>query len=318
MTCATEEVLAAAGDPLVEAMCAAPSAGLDLPSIVPVARRLGATRRWSVCCRAGASVGASLAGHVGVLAWLALAPAAIATHWLPVRPGKASIELKASLASQPAERPVDEVEIAPPCPEPLRSETPPDIREPRLPADAPSEPAVPRRLPKLPARATRREPVPLQPAGIELAQAVFEVRRAETPMVDAAVAMRVPKASPQSELLLEASAQASAASMPSDASRASEGAAGAVPSPVYNPAPQYPPEALAARQTGRVVLRVEVGPDGTVLSVEVHGTSGIAALDEAAREAVRRWRFSPAPGHPVREVAVPVRFTIAGHVTSGG
>jgi protein TonB len=102
----------------------------------------------------------------------------------------------------------------------------------------------------------------------------------------------------------------------SPASVASEGAdVDELPRIVSNPAPRYPAEALMTGIQGVVVLRVAVGADGRVVSTRVHRTSGLASLDEAALEAVRRWRFVPARrrGVPVaREVAVPVRFTIRG------
>ena len=87
--------------------------------------------------------------------------------------------------------------------------------------------------------------------------------------------------------------RASVASLPSPASQAAEGA-DSVPSVVHNPAPIYPREAMLARQTGRVLLRVELDTDGSVLAVDVYRSSGVPSLDAAALRAVRRWRFSPA------------------------
>ena len=81
-----------------------------------------------------------------------------------------------------------------------------------------------------------------------------------------------------------------------------------------NAAPDYPAQALAARQEGRVVLRVLVLEDGTVGELSVHRTSGNAALDEAAMSAVQHWQFEPARdgGRAVRhEIGVPISFDIA-------
>jgi protein TonB len=88
-----------------------------------------------------------------------------------------------------------------------------------------------------------------------------------------------------------------------------------MPRLLSNPAPRYPAEALTGGVQGVVLLRVRVGADGRVVSAGVYRSSGVAALDEAALDAIRRWRFTPARrrGVPVaREVAVPVRFTIRG------
>jgi protein TonB len=104
------------------------------------------------------------------------------------------------------------------------------------------------------------------------------------------------------------------AEVDSVASRASEGSDPDTPPRVaVNPAPVYPPELLAARVEGRVVLRVRVGADGRVLAASIHRSSGHDAFDQAALGAVRRWRFNPArrAGLAIEtEVAVPVRFVV--------
>ena len=61
-----------------------------------------------------------------------------------------------------------------------------------------------------------------------------------------------------------------------------------------NPPPAYPTVSKRAGEQGRVMLRVRVDAKGTVEEIEVQATSGFPRLDEAARDAVRRWRFMPA------------------------
>ncbi len=63
--------------------------------------------------------------------------------------------------------------------------------------------------------------------------------------------------------------------------------------------PDYPPRAWAARKSGEVRLRAQVGGDGRVTSVQV--LSGDPLLAEAAARAVKRWRYtaSPAPAESV-------------------
>jgi TonB family protein len=65
--------------------------------------------------------------------------------------------------------------------------------------------------------------------------------------------------------------------------------------------PSYPPAARRAGLGGRVTLRAVVSVDGSVESVEVV-TSTNSLFDDAAVEAVRRWRYRPAlmGGRPVR------------------
>jgi TonB family protein len=61
------------------------------------------------------------------------------------------------------------------------------------------------------------------------------------------------------------------------------------------PEPQYPPEALAAHQSGTVVLEVQVAEDGTVSNVRT--LSGDPLLATAATEAVHNWRYEPYRRH---------------------
>lgn len=61
-----------------------------------------------------------------------------------------------------------------------------------------------------------------------------------------------------------------------------------------NPKPAYPPASRRLGEEGRVVLRVHVSPGGTAESIEIKQPSGFARLDNAARDAVARWRFAPA------------------------
>lgn len=61
--------------------------------------------------------------------------------------------------------------------------------------------------------------------------------------------------------------------------------------PVKYVSPEYPEAARAAGQTGRVVLRVEIGRRGRVAAVEVVESSGHDRLDNAAVRTIRLWRF---------------------------
>ena len=81
-----------------------------------------------------------------------------------------------------------------------------------------------------------------------------------------------------------------------------------------NPLPGYPTIARKRGWEGRVELAVDVGPDGRVRSIAVAASSGRAALDRAASEAVAAWTFEPArrAGIPVGGwVTVPIRFRLS-------
>jgi protein TonB len=62
-----------------------------------------------------------------------------------------------------------------------------------------------------------------------------------------------------------------------------------------------------------VLLSVEVSAAGEPGAVAVVRSSGFAALDDAAREAVTGWAFEPArqDGEPVASrVEIPIRFEL--------
>lgn len=82
-----------------------------------------------------------------------------------------------------------------------------------------------------------------------------------------------------------------------------------------NPAPPYPAAARRRGEGGRVQLRVLVTAAGRASRVEVSTSSGSALLDEAAKDAVERWRFQPARrGDEVIDawVIVPIVFSLEG------
>lgn len=80
-----------------------------------------------------------------------------------------------------------------------------------------------------------------------------------------------------------------------------------------NPAPSYPLMSRRNGEAGKVLLLVQVSKQGTAAQVEIKQSCGFARLDEAALEAVRKWRFIPARrGEEViaASVVVPLTFRI--------
>lgn len=61
-----------------------------------------------------------------------------------------------------------------------------------------------------------------------------------------------------------------------------------------NPKPVYPHASRRLGEQGKVLLRVYVSAAGLAEKVEIKLGSGFARLDQAAEEAVSRWRFVPA------------------------
>jgi periplasmic protein TonB len=66
--------------------------------------------------------------------------------------------------------------------------------------------------------------------------------------------------------------------------------------------PRYPIESRRKREQGTVVLTLTLGVDGAVERIAVSGSSGFARLDDAARDAVKKWRWKPTirGGQPMR------------------
>jgi protein TonB len=87
------------------------------------------------------------------------------------------------------------------------------------------------------------------------------------------------------------------------------------PAYLNNTKPVYPERSRELNEEGVTTLKVRVGADGRALEVSVSRSSGYRRLDQAATDAVSRWRFVPAKrrGKPVEsELTVPVRFEDGG------
>ena len=82
-----------------------------------------------------------------------------------------------------------------------------------------------------------------------------------------------------------------------------------------NPAPAYPALSRRMGEEGRVLLRVFVEASGLPSKVELRTSSGSERLDQAALEAVKRWKFVPArQGDRAvpASVVVPIAFNLKG------
>jgi TonB family protein len=80
------------------------------------------------------------------------------------------------------------------------------------------------------------------------------------------------------------------------------------------PRPVYPESARNEGREGRVLLRVLVDDHGRSKQVEINNSSGSEALDRAAAEAIKRWRFIPARyGDKAVEswIRIPIDFSLA-------
>jgi TonB family protein len=70
--------------------------------------------------------------------------------------------------------------------------------------------------------------------------------------------------------------------------------------------PEYPPLAKQMNVTGKVKIEATIAADGHVMSTRVVGGSPL--LVNAALDAIKRWRFEPAP----KDTTEVVEFTFSG------
>ena len=78
---------------------------------------------------------------------------------------------------------------------------------------------------------------------------------------------------------------------------------------LYAPRPEYPLAARKRHWTGAGLFACNIRSDGTVVSVDVLGSTGHQMLDQAAITALRQWRFQPGD---MKLVKVPLSFWMNG------
>lgn len=79
------------------------------------------------------------------------------------------------------------------------------------------------------------------------------------------------------------------------------------------PSPRYPAAAQRRGQTGKVVVRVLISPQGNVVNASIEKSSGHVLLDDAALDAVQRARFKPYTENGVAHSAradIPIDFVL--------
>lgn len=186
------------------------------------------------------------------------------------------------------------------------------------PAPAPIEPPAPLMVSILPPAPTAPTPPAPLPAAKPEPKPVVKPTPAKPMPAPAPV---VPAPSP-----IAAAPQPSAPATPaapSAAAPATHSAPSGTPAPVTaprfdadylsNPAPAYPPLSRRMGEQGKVMLRAHVLPSGSADDVVVKTSSGSTRLDNAALDAVRKWKFVPARqgGELVAAwVQIPITFSL--------
>ena len=222
-------------------------------------------------------------------------------------------------------RPVDSPRPVPPRPTPVppvareapRPEQPPLAPRPEVPEIREPRAAPALRPPERPAReAVADRPSVTASDASPAAQPSDTSRASDVDGSDAGVA--VPSATGATQITAPAPSASGATAGPSVA---------AVPAPSppeqltrtaqprggYQVRPTYPAAARQVGAEGTTLLRVHVSADGSIDDVQVHRSAGHPALDRAAAETVRKWRFEPARNGSVAVavwVVVPFEFRL--------
>ena len=242
-------------------------------------------------------VGASCLLHVGLIAGVLATERWIRTELL--RPPV----LLAELVRATSDAPPPEPPIKKPAPKPA----------PRLLSHLPLS-----RLPfTQPAPSTPAAPPPLAPPAPTVSEPAVS-NAPSPPSVAVAPSTSAVGASPAAAGTTEGAGRSAptstaVASAPSGEAAPSSITRSARPQGGYQVRPSYPSSALRQGIQGTTLLKVHVLIDGRVGDVLVQQTAGHPDLDQAAVEAVRRWRFEPARrgNDPVAMwVLLPVEFQI--------
>jgi protein TonB len=196
-----------------------------------------------------------------------------------------------------------------------------------IPAPAPLPMGPPFRMVAAPAAAPSAPPSRVEPKPAPSKPPVKPVMPPK-PQAKAQVQPRpaaVPTPQPAATSNVEDSLPASVSASAGNPAPANTGGGGdAVPTqlrPAYlnNPIPEYPLAAKRRGIEGRVLVHAEVDEHGLPSVVKLARSSGSEMLDNAAVEAVKRWRFSAASqgGRSVRaSVVIPITFQLSGTVIS--
>ena len=223
----------------------------------------------------------------------------------------AAVVLLPGASQRPHER-VEVLEVSLARPEPPRVAAPAPVRD---------QPPEPRK--KAPARAQKprptREAPPEPPIAVESRPLPQLTAPAQQPSVTPSQADTARPSAPEAPA--EAPRGEAARSGPGKSESGAAERSGSVAPPSFNaaylrnPAPRYPVSARRRGEQGTVTLKVLVTREGSPSSVSIEKTSGSAALDQAAVEAVKSWRFAPARQgeQPVEAwVLVPIVFRLDG------
>lgn len=259
----------------------------------------------------------SVAIHLGLGALVVAAGAlGMAAHestrvvWLDLEPAEIppTVPVPPPVVSRPRSLPAPVIVPRKPAPQPALEE--PELRPPPVPPVrevAPESPPAPSVASAPPSGAASiKAPEPDQGGGSSAASPSVALPSTGA-MIDAGATGGPQERGPQ------APGRAAVASRPPDAAPGGPIIRAARPKGGYQVRPVYPESARRAGIQGTTLLRIHIETDGRVSDVIVERSAGNQSLDQAATDAVRRWRFEPAlnsAGPIAISAVIPVVFRI--------
>lgn len=147
--------------------------------------------------------------------------------------------------------------------------------------------------------APQPKPAPPKPTLKPQPRKMAESKPTATPLPKPVTAPPPSAASPASAPPASASSSENSPVSPTPSTSTSDSQAPLTPAApgkfaAQNPQPNYPMQARRRKLEGDVVLSVQVDAQGLPQDVRVQRSSGHDMLDNAAVDAVKRWRFEPA------------------------
>ena len=209
---------------------------------------------------------------------------------------------------------VDLIAPSMPAPKAQPVSVPQKVRT-KAPGPTPPQMAKPIVKPESGIPQTAEKPLP-QPATATLnitMGSTYRVQATAEPLPTAAE----PKTGPITSAPPSAAPSAPASTEPNDRTQ-EDGSPGlsvaSRPDYLDNPTPDYPMLARRRGQEGTVIVRVDVDEKGKPTQVTLQKSSGFPLLDNAAVQAVKRWKFKPAKAAffaVAATVDVPITFKLS-------
>ncbi|REG58611.1 outer membrane transport energization protein TonB [Paraburkholderia sp. BL6669N2] len=172
--------------------------------------------------------------------------------------------------------------------------------------DAPVDPTPPQPARKAPPEPPKPAPVPHRPTPMRHVAPTHSAMPAPA-VIRAPVATQAPATVPQAAPAVAPDIAKPTREAPPAASQAPKVRKGIVP--LVRVEPDYPPRAMASNIEGSVIAHVTITRDGSVNAVSIVHSDPPKVFDQAAINALMRWKFSPGDADVVGEVEL--RFSLS-------